>query len=694
MATEPGKAATPSSARVIAPSPQSGGVVAETPNRRHTPRPLAPRGRFPLGDAALSTLIFAWVAASIALCVATWNAPQPLLGEFYARNGLPDPTRRALFIALLGGGFMGASFAVIFLAHRGRAAVASLRRAADVISPLGLSFLLPSLFAYDPWHRTPLTYLIELAVTVLLLERLLRRSLRALPESLGTYFAEKTALSPAASRALPLLVVITGALSYALYFSHYTILNHQRLNTSGFDLGINVNWSFNAMHGNFWRCPVLFGTDGGHFLGNHAIFGMALWLPFYALNPGAESLLIIQATMAGAAAIPLYMFASTQIPRWSAVIVAFAYLMFAPLHGPNFYDFHELIPPLFFHFLLYWAIARDKRWLTAVLVPVLWSFREDVAVGLTVLGVFLAITGIRPRLGLVLAAASGVWFVLIKFVIMPMYWQTWFASIYKDLQAPGTSGYGSVVQTILINPSYFLTTMLKESKLIYFLHMFAPLALLPARNWALLLLAIPGFAFSLLTTGYDPTLSISFQYTCHTIPYLFAASVLMLRVIGRGEAGVIKRRAVLGAIVLGILSHSYVFGAVLQHNTFVGGFSKVEFTMSKEERERYAAMQRLAAMIPPTASVAATENEVPHVAARLDAYTLKDNPAAADYVLVNKDKVGLGRTVKNLEQMFTRDEDRYGLLEKSKGLYLFKRGHKSAETEAAFRELNVRRKRR
>ena len=83
--------------------------------------------------------------------------------------------------------------------------------------------------------------------------------------------------------------------------------------------------------------------------------------------------------------------------------------------------------------------------------------------------------------------------------------------------------------------------MLKEEKLIYLLHMFAPLALLPMRNRALLLLAIPGFAFSLLTTGYDPTLSIGFQYTCHTIPYLFAATVLMLRVIGRGQDGVIKR---------------------------------------------------------------------------------------------------------------------------------------------------------
>jgi hypothetical protein len=32
----------------------------------------------------------------------------------------------------------------------------------------------------------------------------------------------------------------------------------------------------------------------------------------------------------------LYLFATTQIPRWSAVVVAYAYLLYAPLHGPNF----------------------------------------------------------------------------------------------------------------------------------------------------------------------------------------------------------------------------------------------------------------------------------------------------------------------------------------------------------------------
>jgi uncharacterized membrane protein len=286
-----------------------------------------------------------------------------------------------------------------------------------------------------------------------------------------------------------------------------------------------------------------------------------------------------------------------------------------------------------------------------------------------------------------MAAVSSVWFVILKFAVMPHFWQTWFASIYKDLQAPGKSGYGSVVQTILINPTYFLTTMLREEKLIYFLHMFGPLALLPTRRWALLMLAIPGFAFSMLTTGYAPTISIAFQYTCHSIPYVFAATVLMVRLVGERPNGAVRRQAVLTAVAFGVLCHSYVFGAILQHQTFVGGFSKVEFTMSDEEVARYKTMKEMRALIPQNASVAASENEVPHVSARMDAYTIKDGAAPdADFILVNQNQMG-GGTRTAVNTMFSHND--YGLLKAGHGLYLFKRGYESAETKAAISTLGI-----
>lgn len=668
---------------------KSGAIVAGSAQPKWPSRTHRHRDPYPLQEAALGTGTFAMVGASIGLFVGTLvRVPTSRMGAFLGENTMALPERNRLGAAMGIGSAALVLIGLIYLLIRGRRGVPTLRRASEVILPLGVLFLLPSLFSPVPWNSAPLTYLVGMTLSALLLERLLLRSQRAWPDALTYSWRSRIAISPAVRKWLPLGVVMAGSIFYAIYFSHYTILNHQRLNTSAFDLGINVNWSYNALHGHPERSTVLFGPDGGHFLGNHAIFAMAFWLPIYAIRPGAEVLLIIQATLAGAAATTLYLFASTQVPRWSAVVIAYAYLFFAPLHGPNFYDFHELLPPLPLHFLLYWAIARHKNWLVLLLVPVLWMFREDVAVGLTVLGVFLLITGTRPRMGLAMAVASGVWFVLIKFVIMPSYWVGWFANIYKELQAPGSKGYSTIVQTILINPFYFLSTLLTEQKLFYFLHFFGPLALLPMRRPALLLLAIPGFAFSLLTTGYPPTVSIAFQYTCHSIPYVFAATVLMLGVLSRGSEGNFRRRAAVGAIALGVASHSYVYGAILQHGTFKGGFSRVEFSMTDDERARYQALERIAKAIPQEASVAATDSEVPHVAARLDAYSLNNGPAPAEYLVLNRASTRGGSVNKHVKQMLEREP--YGLVMQEHDMYLFKRGHVSDGTKAALKALNLR----
>lgn len=649
-------------------------------------RATQPREPYPVAAAVQGLGIFTLAGASIGLFWATAFALDNLaLASFLERNTLAMPVRNVLFGGLLLGGFVVALGALGYLALRGRRGVPVLRQASEVILPVCMVGALPSLFSAKPWHGSPMTFLVALAIYVLVLERAWRRSLSAFPEVVAARLGEMLEFRPAIRRWLPLGVVLLGSLAYSIYFSYYTILNHQRFGTSGFDLGINVSWCYNALHGSPFRSSVLFGPDGGNFIGGHAIFAMAMWLPLYALHPGPEVLLIFQATMVGFAGTTLYLFASTQIPRWSAVVVAYAFLMFAPLHGPNFYDYHELLPPLFFHFLLYWAIAKRKNWLVWILVPVLWSFREDIPWGLTVLGAFLIVTGIRPRLGVVMATTSLAYFVTLKFFIMPRLWNGWFASIYKELQVPGDNGYGSVVQTVLINPAYFLTTMLKEEKIIYFLHMFAPLAMLPARRWALVLLAIPGFVFSLLTTGYPPTLSIAFQYTCHSIPYVFAASVLALRVLGQGPLGVIRRRAVLAAIAIGVTAHSYVFGAVLQHQTFIGGFWKVEFTMTPAEKKRYETMKRMVKLIPREASVSASEMEVPHVAVRLDTYTLKDGAFDADYLLI-RGSGGVSRQV--LNELLA--DGKYGLVTKGDDLYLFKRGLESPQTADALNALGVR----
>jgi uncharacterized membrane protein len=630
----------------------------------------------------------ALAGGAVALFSQTILLAKPLLESFVKANWMTDEDRLPLFAAVVVGAALAALSSAIYLVVTRASGIARLEwltRASRPVLPLAIA---PALFAYDFSYRSPLVYLALLAVFTVMVEWSLRDSLAAF-----AWPWRVPALSwPAAwRRHLPLAVVTAGAVFYAVHFSAYTLLNHRRLGTSAFDLGIHINWAFNALHGQFWRCPVFLGPDGGYYVGAHAIFAMFGWLPLFALKPGGEVLLVYQAAIVGAAAIPLYLFGRTQLPRWPAAIVALLFLLYAPIHGPNFYDFHELMPLPFWGFWLFWAIATRRNGLAAFFVVVLYAHREDVAAGVAVLGLFLVVSGERPRIGAVLTVVSSFWFILMKFVIMPSLYHTWFADIYKDLQAAGHPGYGSVVQTVLVNPSYFLKTLLTEVKAIYFLHVFLPLAFLPLRRPALALLAIPVFFFTLLTTGYAPTVSIAFHYTLHGVPYLFGATVLMLRLLSEGGAaadglrrGAIRRNAALGAMAAAMFFHSYAYGAIFQHHTFVGGFAKIEFDMTPEERQRYAALQRMLKMIPPSASVAASENLLPHVAARLDAYSLRFAHGDAEYLLVRQGDLYVPAVLKG-----AFDRHPYGLIASDLGIFLFKRDVVTAGTAVARAELGA-----
>src|SRR5262249_13966724 len=119
--------------------------------------------------------------------------------------------------------------------------------------------------------------------------------------------------NPAQAR-WPTLVVVAGALGYAAFFSYFTIIHHRNLLTSAFDLGLEDNLVWNALHLSrppFKSSPFA-GPNGSHF-GHHATFFAYLLAPFYAIYPHPQALLVIQAVLLGAAAIPLYLFARQHI---------------------------------------------------------------------------------------------------------------------------------------------------------------------------------------------------------------------------------------------------------------------------------------------------------------------------------------------------------------------------------------------
>jgi uncharacterized membrane protein len=602
-----------------------------------------------------------------------WDA----FGSFFADNNI-GLDRRMVMLARMGAGAgVGVALALGSLIHRyvNGLPLAEVERRLWLFSPLIALPLVPAVMAVDSWRDRHDKLLPVVLLGYGLVEVLVFRALLAAPK---TSAVNLRALAHAVPQFLrkhaPTLVVWASALFYAVFISFYQVRWHQKLRTANFDLSIANNLMFNALHGRWMSSTVAFADDPDAYLGAHANFGQYVILPIYALIPRVETLLVVQSALLGLAALPLYGFAVRHISRWKAAAVAVAYLCYYPLHSANFSEVKYSTIACFFILMTVWAI-ETRRWVIfAFMFPSALLMREDIPIGLAVAGAFMLVTGYRPRIGLFVAAVSTAWFVVLRFYIMEKAGDWWFPSMYEKLFSPGSKGFQSVIKTLASNPLFVLTNIIEERKIYYVLHLLVPIAFLPARRWYLWAAFIPGTIITLLATDYKPPAMFSFQYVMFWIPYLFLAAVLAVRALERSiDNGPVRARAALVAMLFASAALSYNYGAFAARNgSLRGGYKKIEFTMTPEERTRYAHVRELAAMIPPEASVAATEYVGPHVSSRLVLYAARYGPRDAEYMLASSLELDLKKTKTGLKDALDKGE--YGVIKRIEDLALLKRG--------------------
>ncbi|MGC4094460.1 MAG: DUF2079 domain-containing protein [Polyangiaceae bacterium] len=609
--------------------------------------------------------------------------------ELLASNELPEGARMATLKACLGSAAIG-SAVVGYLASsslKKGAGVALLERWLWFLSPLILAPAIASILRFRPWVNQHERLLPITLVTALALEVLAFKALVAVPSAAQNWWRDAREQVPEIVRRRgPFVIVLLASLFYVTFFSLLLLRWHHKLRTGNFDLSINNNLMFGGLHGHFLESPVVFPQDPKKYLANHAKFGGYLFLPIYALYPRPETLLVMQSTFIGLSAVPLWGFARRHISPWMATVVALAYLAYYPMHGASFSEFQYVPIASFFILGCIWAAEERRWWLFGIAFAMGLTMREDIPIGMAVVGAGLLLSGHRPAAGLVMALVSTVYFVWLRFYVMDSAGDWWFPNMYKELWADGERGFKSVLKTLLTNPLFVLSKILTEKKLWYVLHLFVPLAFLPARRWYLWLAFVPGVLLTLLITNYDPPTMFSFHYVMHWAPYIFVAAVLALESIGKNPDGGQQRKvAAAAALALSSLVLSYNYGAFPERDgSFRGGFHRVDFSINEAEEERYRNLQKLIAMIPKDASVAATEKLGPHVSSRLKMYTMRHGPQGAEYALASSRELKLSRTrPKLLETLRSGD---YGVVTRIADMALLKRGHDTAANEDLVRD--------
>ncbi len=647
--------------------------------------PSAARSALLLGGLGLTGTVGAFTASRMSAVPSFVEANEM---DWGVRRGL---VASAVMLAVL------AALVPLLAWWRSPIRVARIESAARRLSPLlPLSFV-PVLSHWDAWESRPFVHLTFVSVLMLALHRAVvvaggePRIVRRWP---GEALFERFAATPF-SRHLPALLVFLGALTYAFYFSYYTLRAHEYGRTYPTDLGIFDNIQWQVLHGHgFLRATPTMGPGSSHF-GRHATMLAYLYTPIYALHQGAETLLVLQAMLIGAGAIPLFYFAKRHTTVWAACVLSLAYLLYAPLHGSNSYDFHHLATSPIFIFALALAIEAGNAWAIAIATALTLACREDVAPAVAILGAYHVLAGTKPRLGLALVLVGAAYFVIVKFALMPLTGGSEsFAGIYGALIPGGSRGFGGVLTTLASNPTFAFGLTANVPKMTYVLQMLVPVAFLAVRRPIGWLFLLPGIVFTVLSSDFVPHLRLSFQYTAFWTPYVFIASGLALSDESIRRTTTVDlpraRTALVFAVALGAWATSYQWGGFFQHHTMGSGFwEHFLFEPTEQQVEARADREEILRLVPGDAAVTATQTAVPHLTARRRIYSIGFlGMIDAEYAVIGllelreDERAAIAEILRNGSM---------GLVAENRWYVLLRRGASTAENARLYRRIVRRR---
>jgi len=208
----------------------------------------------------------------------------------------------------------------------------------------------------------------------------------------------------------PTVVGGVGA-GYFFLFSWLGIRRHETYHSFGRDLGLFDQVFWNTVHGRPFESTMSLGLAQPHsFFSDH--FSPLLWVivPFYALIPEPQTLLVVQTLALALGAWPVYLVARHRLAAgYERLLWVAVYFFFVPLTHINLFDFHEIVlaVPLL-GFALYFIDSGDMtRFWFAFAAALL--VKEEVAL----IGVgFAAYVILERKLwshGIAIAATSLAW---------------------------------------------------------------------------------------------------------------------------------------------------------------------------------------------------------------------------------------------------------------------------------------------
>jgi uncharacterized membrane protein len=192
------------------------------------------------------------------------------------------------------------------------------------------------------------------------------------------------------------VVVYLAIIGYALVFSYFTILKYEAFNAYAWDLGIfNQSFWTTAHAGRFFFSTVeqYVSLPGSAYTGSFFVthFSPVLFFvfPFYCAVSLPQTLLVFQSFVLALGAIPLYFFSKSALNnRVTSVAVTLAYLLYPPLQGVNWFDFHVQAFLPFFIFSAFYFLFKEKWPHYFLFIVLSFTVSENVPITVVFVGLY------------------------------------------------------------------------------------------------------------------------------------------------------------------------------------------------------------------------------------------------------------------------------------------------------------------
>ena len=396
-----------------------------------------------------------------------------------------------------------------------------------------------------------------------------------------------------------------------VYFGYVTSMKYLGYQNATFDFGIFAQMFENMATTGKADTTVERSVLMSHF-GVHFSPFYYLLLPVYLIFRSPICLFYIQSGAVAAGVFAVYLIGRRM--RFSGkMTLAFEliYLFYPCLFLGTFYDFHENKFLTVVILFLFYFIISDKTLMTFVFSLMLLSIKEDAAIYLIAIALFVMITMKKTAKGGVMLAMAVIYFIIAQNMVAQygtdgvMMWRL------SGYFVNGEEGFFSVFKSILFDLGYLISRMFTFDKFPFIIWMLLPVMFSPfmTKKVSSLVLLMPMIPINLMQSWryqYD----IGFQYTYGVAALIIASLIFAVFHMKTNQKRVVM---LMSLFMCAVTSTAVLLPKIDANKSYV---SYVEDSADE--------MEEALSTIPTDATVTAAHKIMPHLYFIPQLYTVPD----------------------------------------------------------------------